>query len=309
MRRGTSVPSKRVRSASRLRPGLGVSVFLVLAWGLPSAPAEARLNLPQVRQSTKLSAAAATALRDYFAKSPGAGLLSGEPQNLLVNSLPENLQGACADVVGFWGDNVASTAYWRVGVLEQAGRRVWLAFRCGSRLQDFVRAYDERLALLRLDVATLELLPLGPDAGNDSTLYQLEFAERLALKGVEGFAFRVKTGDNPCCDGPESRSQERLMVFADTPHGAVESLAVVTARDDSSHCDDPEVDTETTYRAELKFERDSNNFVTTTQATFRETLKETTWENGKSESRIVKRGAGTVRYRWNPATLRFEELK
>ncbi len=48
--------------------------------------------------------------------------------------------------------------------------------------------YDERLALLRLDAATLEFLPFAPDAQDDPDLYHVESSQRLALRGGEAIA-------------------------------------------------------------------------------------------------------------------------
>ena len=65
----------------------------------------------------------------------------------------------------------------------------------------------------------------------------------LLAAGAQGVALKVtEPAGNPCCDGPESRSGETWRVFADSPHGVAELLSVTTARDDSSHSDDPDVD-------------------------------------------------------------------
>jgi len=235
--------------------------------------------------------------------------LTPSARQVLLNNLPADWRGACGEIVDSWGTELTGTDQWCVRILYRQLTQVWLAFRCGSHRHDLAQSYDERLGLLRLDGATLELLPLGPEAENDSDLYQLEFAEHLALEGAEGFAFRVTTGDNPCCDGPESRSQQRLAVFTQTLRGLTESLSVVTRRDDSSHSDNPDVDSETTYRAEVKFDRDTRNLVTAATSIFREEVKDITWESGTPEPHTVSQRSGTLRYRWNPTTFSFEEVK
>ena len=154
----------------------------------------------------------------------------------------------------------------------------------------------------------LEFFPLAPDADNDSTLYHLDFAGNVPLQGAQGIAFKVtEPAGNPCCDGPESRSGERWMAFAETARGVEELLSLVTARNDASHCDDPEVDTETTYHAEVKFERDSSDRIIAVTATFQEETKEFSGEIAKP--RTVSRRTGALRYRWNPAGFQFEEIK
>jgi len=285
-------------------------LLLFITGSLYINAAEGRLNLPQARQVVQLGSSAGVDARNYFSRPQAAGELRAPLQEILLRGLSDNFLNACGNLMEEWGgERARGTSYWRVRLLDLQGTRAWLAFHCRSRLKDLAQDYDERLAVLRLDTATLELLPLAPDAENDSDLYHLEFAKRLTLKNALGFSFRVMAGDNPCCDGPESRSQERLMVFVDTPGGAFESLSVVTARDDLSHCDDPEVDTETKYHADVEFERDANNFVTTAKSTFRETVIDTTWESGKAKPHTVNERSGTLHFRWNAATSKFEEIR
>jgi hypothetical protein len=293
----------------RKQTGFCVS-FLVLACCLPVQSAEARLNLPRLRQTIKLTEAAASAVSEYTAHPSAANELPASLQNLLLNSLPTSFQGACEALMETWGGPSAlGTSYWQVRLLDRRDSRVWLVFRCGSRQQEMADSYDERLALLRIENATLEFLPLGPDVENDSDLYRVAFRERLTLHGAQGTAFILSIRDNPGCGGPESRSQDRMIVLADTPRGLVESLNLVTRRDDSSHSDDPEVDTETTYRAKIEFEPDTNGRVIAVTSTFREEIKDITWDGGKASSRIVDQPSGALHYRWNPATLKFEEVK
>src|SRR5262249_22928094 len=150
---------------------------------------------------------------------------------------------------------------------------------------------------------------LGPDAENDSTLYHIEFSEILTLESAQGVALKVtESAGNPCCVGPESRSGETWRIFADTPQGVVELLSVTTARDDSSHNDDPEVDSETTYRAQITLDRDSQNRVTAIGAAFREEVKDITYEGEKGNANTVSQRSGTLRYRWILAS-HFEEIK
>ncbi len=286
---------------------IGLLFLSAICFLLPP-PAEARMNLPQVRQLIQLEGGTRASARVYFSRPRSVGELPAPLQDSLLRSLPEDFLNTCGSIVQQWGaDNALRKDFWRVRLLHHQDVRAWLAFQCGLTEQDPVPFYDERLALLHLDAATLELLPLGPDTGDD--FYHIEFEKRFALKSAQGFSFRVTTINNPCCDGPESRSQERLMVFANTPHGAVESFSVVTARDDLSHCDDPEVDTETKGHSHVKFERDANSFVTTVNVNFRETVIDTHWESGKPEPHTVSDHSGTRRFRWNPTTFKFEEIR
>ncbi len=286
-------------------------MVIVLLAGLLSVPlpALARLNLPQTKQVVTLPDDTVRTLRTSLGSNTTTELPRAE-EEVLLNALPQGFRASCGDMIENWGEIAKGTAQWRVRVLFTRGNQVWLAFRCGSRAPEYGKDFDERPALLRLDSGKLEFFPLGVDAENDSTLYHLEVAKVVPLDGVEGVAFSaMEPGLNPCCDGPESRSGESWRVFADSSHGVAELLSITTTRDDSSHSDDPEVDSETTYRAELKLERDSSRKVTGVTVTFREEIKDITWEGAKANPKIVSRRSGTLRYHWNPASRVFEEIK
>jgi hypothetical protein len=285
---------------------VGLFPLLLLA-----APAEARLNLLQSKQVVTLAGNLVGSIRASLEASPTGPMAFAAPiQADLLHALPQNFRAACPSLIESWGDIARGTDEWRVSVLVRQADQVWLSFRCASRAPEYEKDYDERPALLRLATGKLEFVPLGSDAENDSTLYHVEFSELLPLEGAQGVTLKVtEPVGNPCCDGPESRSGETWRVFADSPHGAVELLSVTTARDDSSHSDDPEVDTETTYRAQIAVDRDAQNRGREVAVTFREEVKEITYEGEKANPHTVSQSSGTRRYRWIPASLHFEEIK
>jgi len=179
-----------------------------------------------------------------------------------------------------------------------------------SHAPEYAGDFDERPALLNLSTGKLQLLTLSSDTQNDSTLYHVEFSEPVALEGVLGVALKVgEPAGNPCCDGPESRSGETWRIFADLAQGAEELLKVTTKRDDSSHSDEPEVDSATTYRAQIAFDRNTQGLVREITATFRETVEDTTYEGEKPNPHIVSRRSGVLRFRWNPDRLQFDRLE
>ena len=307
-----SCPSWSGRIVALLRPNRSNLPFVgLLPLLLLAAPAQARLNLLQSKQVVTLPANLVRSIRASLEASPTAPVVFAVPiQTDLLRALPQDLREACSALLENWGDIAKGTDEWRARVLVRQADQVWLAFRCGSREPEYVNDYDERPALLRLETGKLEFFPLGSDADNDSTLYHLEFSELLHLDGAQGVAFKVtEPAGNPCCDGPESRSGESWRVFAETPHGVLELLSVTTAKDDSSHSDDPEVDSETTYRAQITLDRDAQNRVKEVAATFREEVKDITWEGDKANPHTVSERSGTLRYRWNPSHLKFEEVK
>jgi len=288
---------------------------LCLAGLLPplvfSIPAEARLNLLQSRQIVTLPAGLLGGLRVDFQSSAAAPAAFATPldANLLM-ALPPDFRSACASMIESWGDIARGTDQWRVRVLFRQGDQVWLSFRCASRAPEYASDYDERPALLNLGTGKLQLLPLNSDTQNDSTLYHVEFSQPLALDGVLGVALRVEEpAGNPCCDGPESRSGETWRIFADSAQGAEELIKLTTKRDDSSHSDEPEVDSATTYRAQIDFDRDGRDRIREITATFRETVEDTTYQGDKPNRHIVSRRAGVLRFRWILDHLRFERLE
>jgi hypothetical protein len=284
---------------------------LVGLFPLLAAPAEARLNLLQSKLVMTLPANLVGSIRASLEPSPAGPVAFAAPiQADLLRAVPQDFRAACPSLIESWGDIARGTDEWRVRVLVRQADQVWLSFRCASRAPEYEKDYDERPALLRLATGRLEFLPLGSDAENDSTLYHVEFSELLPLEGAQGVALKVtEPAGNPCCDGPESRSGETWRVFVDSPHGVAELLSVTTARDDSSHSDDPEVDSETTYRAQITLDRDAQNRGREVAATFREEVKDITYEGEKANPHTVSQRSGTLRYRWIPASLHFEEIK
>ena len=287
-------------------------VSLVFSCCLQARPAQNRLNLSQSRQVVQLAKDTRAALRDGFSHPLAAGELPAPLRNSVLQIMPEDFRNECRSLMESWaGERGRDSSMWSVRLLDRQSDREWLAFHCGSGLkdEDMARYGDERLALLRLNSGTVELMPPGPrDEENEGVLHY-DFASQIALKNATGFCFRLTVGNNPCCDGPEYRSQKRLVIFVDTPQGVLRSLSVVTARDNSSHSDDPEVDTETTYHADIQFEPDVNSLVTAVSAAFQEKVIDTTWEGDKPNYHTVSEHSGTLRFLWVPATYKFQEAR
>jgi hypothetical protein len=233
-------------------------------------------------------------------------------QTAVMHALPASFQDACNRLMDGWaGDRARDSAVWRVREVDRGDRLVWLALTCASGLSDpdMARYRDERLARLRLDDGRLEMPVLSVDDDSREAVRRVESERHVALSNGTGFVFRVHFLDNPCCDGPESRSQMRDVVLVDAPTGVREALSVVTARDNTSHSDEPEIDVETKYRADLTFDRDAKGIVTAAHVTFRDRVVETTWKGGQAVPRTTRDRSGTLRFRWNPAARIFERLK
>ncbi len=85
---------------------------------------------------------------------------------------------------------------------------------------------------------------------------------------------------------------------------------MLTRRDYGISSDAPPFDVSTVYRGEVKFERDSNQQITTATVTFHEEVTEVTYETGGvAKPHQKSQRSGTLRYRWNPTAFSFEEIK
>jgi len=292
------------------RPKAGAAT-LFATFLLSSAAAHGGMNLPHIRQVVALPEGTVRAIQIHLSPATATGHdLPTSAETLLLSALPQEFRDACGEMIEHWGTMAEGTAEWKVRLLHQERDRVWLALRCRSRAPEYVNDYDERPVVLHLESRKLELFPLASDSSDNSTLYHLEFAETVPLEGALGAAFKVtEPAGNPCCDGPESRSGERWVVFAETATGVAELLSVTTARDDSSHSDDPEIDSETIYRGQITMQRGPQETVREVVSTFKEEEKEISYEGGKAVPRVASQRSGTLRYRWNPDSNRFEEMK
>lgn len=289
-----------------------LGLALLLASLVPAAsPAQSRVNLPQLRQVVRVPKEAVAAIRaGLAAPDPPSNELSPAVEALLLAAAPQSFREACGALIEHWGEIARGSAEWHVRILHQENDLNWLAFRCRSRTLEYSDFHDECPALLKLDSGRLEFFPLAKNADNDSTLYHLEFSQVVPLEGARGVAFKVsEPAENPCCDGPESRSGETWRIFADTARGVAELLSIVTARDDSSHSDDPEIDSETIYRGQISLQRGPQETVREVVSTFKEEEKEITYEGEKAVPRIASQRSGTKRYCWNSTTIAFEEMK
>ena len=295
---------------------VGTAGLLLLSFGAQlfvSGQAQDSLTLPQTRHSVRLTDAVITATRSWLGGSAtGTAEMPAALQTAVMQSLPASFEDACSRLLNAWaGDRGRNSSAWRVGVVDRGDTFLWLTLTCASGLgdPDMARYRDERLARLRLADGQLEIPVLSVDDDSRDAVRRVESAGHVVLPNATGFAFRVYFDDNPCCDGPESRTQVRTVVFVDAPSGLREALSIVTGRDNASHSDEPDVDVETKYQADLTFDRNANGVVTGAHATFRDRVVETTWKSGKANPRTTRDRTGRLQFRWNPVTFVFEPIK
>ena len=277
----------------------------VVAWVL-FAPGSlwARLNLPQTELHIQLSSTTAAAIGYFLRNGPGGEAPAASLEQLLLKSLPEEFASSCRGMVEHWGTEARGTEAWSVRTLAPVAGRIWLAFRCGSRLSVYADSYDERLAMLDPQEGILVFVPLGPNLEDDSTLYRLRFDDTLKIAGGEAVAFRVKsTTDNPCCDGGDRQSEEHMVALEVKSGAPAEVLNVVIGRDSYSH-DDEDGDSERVYSAKVHFQRDAAGYVTSVTADYREETKSYDLDGKLRKTQPAPR-IGQETFRWNPKAIRF----
>jgi hypothetical protein len=281
-----------------------VTLAVLEAALLLPAPLWARLNLPQTTAGSQLSSVAAAAARDFF-KTPGhAGPLSEKLAHELAESLPPEFASACRGMIEHWGAEARGTEFWSVRILAPEAGKIWLAFRCGSGLPVYAESYDERLAVLDLSAGSLAFVPLGSDAENDSTLYHLRFNRVLPLPNASGIALAVNTStDNPCCDGGDQVTEERLVVLMSESRGLRQVLNVIRERHDYIH-DDEDGDSEVIYKASLAFEPESEGRIVSVTARYREETKAYNLDGQLRNQQPAPR-VGEEVFRWDTTSGRF----
>ena len=265
-----------------------------------SAPAQSRLQLPQVDSEALLPAAESRVLADELGRGKIADALarSAAAEQALVRALPSDFRDACRVIVNQWGTMAEGTARWSVRLLHRtttADRSQFvLAFRCGSNLLDYAKYFDERPAVLTVESAKarLRLIPVDKPCADCSDLYRIEISQVFAVEG--GALLELKatsTNDNPALGVIDTHRAERLLYIL-LPE-ARSALMIVRAAEFVSH-DDVEGDTETTCRIGMSYQRDAASRLTAIIA------------DGLCDADDAGRRPGTHRYRWNAATRRLE---
>ena len=193
---------------------------------------------------------------------------------------------------------------WTVRVLFSLhypeGTQAVMAFRCASSAKGNENYYDERPAIVSLtrEGATLKLIPLAKYENGDSTLFQLRFSQAFRAVGAQLVELNVyHSSDNPCCDGGDEESGNRLMTL-DLSTGKL-VLAIDQSTESDSHDDSVEDgDTHTDCVAKISYLRDRTGNVGSIGTETRCT------ENQKPLPEVKRHT-----YSWNAEAHSFDEAK
>lgn len=268
-----------------------------------------RLNLPQTPFAQILKGKAHQEVKALFT---GKGIsqlfqpnrpVPEEAQRILLGLLPPAFRAGCREMVGGWGEVARGTEQLAVRFLSlhKLGQdlQIFLAYRGFSSHEVYRETfYDERLAVLSIHgtFSSFRIIPHDPDLPEDSTLSRLNFGEILDLPGATGFSLLVsRSSENPCCGGPASFHEERLMIFVFSPEGVNEALSVPLYVEDLQH-DDQGGDTTTTYRGKISFEKDPKGDLTGLELTYQKA----------SGGEMVSQGV--ARYFWDKEKKKFGQF-
>jgi hypothetical protein len=266
-----------------------------------SCDAEAQLNLPQPKDQVVLPEGSRQALERTLAVHKYA--LDSASSASFMAGLPNSFRESCNQVVGHWGEDAKNTAQWSVRVLlalrTPAGNQALLALRCGSSAPNAESYYDERPALVSLssDSATLRFIPLAKECVNCAPFYHIEFSQILTVKGALLMELRVNdsNSDNPCCDGVDQDSRDRLVVL-EVPGGqqvlALDEMIDDISGDDSDDNDDGHL----LCHAKVDYTRDLAGNVESIRSEMR------CAEDNKPQPEVKERT-----FRWNAGARRFDE--
>jgi hypothetical protein len=267
---------------------------------LPALAYAGGLNLPQPKDQVVLPEASRLVLENTLAG--GKFALDRASSALFMEGLPKPFRDSCNQVVGHWGENAKQTEQWTVRVLlslrTPQGRQALLALRCGSSAPNAESYYDERPALVSFGSgwATLRFIPLAKECANCSPFYHIEFSQMLTVKGALLMELRVSDSntDNPCCDGADQDSRDRLVIL-EVPDGqqvlALDEMTEAISGDDSDDSGDGHL----LCHANVDYARDLAGNV----------------ESIRSEMRCAEDDKPLEvkerTFRWNAATRRFDE--
>ncbi len=293
------IPLLLVRPVSKLL--LSLCLCLGLLAGGQSLHAQTRLNLPQLDRVVTLTESNRQALEgELYMSGIVPGSLSAGAQKHLLEALPEDLQAGCSSMVSSWGELARGSGRWSVRPLfftTQAGAPTFLvAFRCESSHPDYKDFFDDRLALLSAapGAVSLRFVPLDKDCTNCSELYHISLSQHFLVEGASVVAFAVGVSShNPCCDGPESFQEQRVLLVR-FPDG--EPLLTLPKSGEHSSHDDAAGDVVTRCSSEIDYQRDAAQNVTGLAATTH------CAENDKPQP------PRQAQYHWNPQTRRFDPV-
>lgn len=281
--------------------GLRSTLFLALAL-LIASPLSARYNLPQVSKRIPIRGERHTELRQFFAGQREGAVMPAGVEGVLLDALEPVYWSGCREMISHWGEEARASARDSVRVLyramsEASTVQVVLAYRCSSALRSYAEGYDERLAWLTVAPTHSEIVLL-PHAGGVEDDFDLSRIEFTGVAGVpSGTAVRLRIEirlNDLVLAGPEAWEVEKEIWYVARPGGPEPVLDLEVAKDEYSHSDGPEGDSEKHAKTELRLER---NAVGEVVAVVAETAKT---ETDKPPTK------STVRYRWRPENQRFE---
>jgi hypothetical protein len=274
--------------------------LVCLALPALSHSGERQMNLPHPGDQVVLPEAARQALVNTLAG--GSYILDRGSSASFMGGLPKSFSDSCGEVLQNWGEEARRSAYWTVRVLlnlrtPQANQAL-LALRCGSNAPGIEGFYDERPALVTFaaGATTLRFIPLAEECRHCAEpFFHVEYSQMLRVKDAVLLELQVSDTHNPCCDGGDEQTKERL-VFLAVPDGqqvlALDQEIQEVSYDDS----DDGGDTNYVCRSKIDYSRDLMGNVESIRSKTQCTNNDQPVPDGKDRT-----------FHWNASARRFDE--
>ena len=302
---------------------LAVASPILVVAGLLLAPAVARagdLVLPRLTDRVALDAASHALLRQAVAQPRDDRPWASDPKVVgsILAAVPGALKEGCRTMWSGSGDALSRLdplALYTGKPTTGGTVPVLLALRClaldprTTSRQPAVRYYDDRLAYLAVGPTSSTLSVLGdtPHCGDTCAghLAHVAAGEAVSIGGRPGMAVVVSRVENPCCDGPDSQEESRVVWFrfdGDAARAVADVLRSDTTAS-TSVVGDGEFDSQfTVTEATIRQERDAAGNVVRIAV---EQVKRTTRDYKGKETRRPPEVSRQV-LQWSPGSGRFE---
>jgi hypothetical protein len=288
---------------TRVKPLLlTVVVLSVLA---VATDAHCRLNLPEMRQETRITNEDHRNLRQFFSRIDHDNphkTLDDRILGVLVHALPEAFKRGCTEIVSKWNSSAGGSASISMRLLFVEGRResgpirALLSFSCSSRDGSRPGLRDERLVSLIVDkdFSTLTTLADEKDCESCSDLLHIVLEKEVRIGGhtLVGLNFVRSNGNAPWPTTSDLLREERVRFYLFDDTGVNPAGSVVKAREERVPDTDKGYVT-MTYSAGLVFKKDMKGNIVGILSPY--TAKTS---DGKNEK-------GMVRFAWDADRKEF----
>lgn len=275
---------------------------LILACATQSFSAN---NLPQLKIEKKITGKDHDQIASYFAPhSTPPSSIDDQVQKIILKQVPKEYKNGCREMIAKWGDvakGTESMVLRALTVIEVPGsaKHIFTALTCFSTAPGYGdKYYDERLIVLSIEKNStgLSIFTSGKPCSDCSELSNLGLEDdTLSIGDKPVVLLNVgSSSKNPCCDGPFSLKEHKVIFYQVTGKNVRELLSVTMERTENVH-DDIMGDSTSQYFALTDYVKDAKNNILQINI------------NHKTVINDSISGIGVKSYLWNRKAGRFEE--